>query len=130
MADGALVRFDKLAKVCGLLASSHDGERSAAAHRASAILQEFGWTWRELVEKAARGAVHEQVSGHAGSTDAEAVDLPVEWRAAVRVCRRAMWCLTPWEQRFLDGIAVRRAISAKQKAVRARCYAKAARAAS
>ena len=77
MADGTLRPFDKLAKVCGLLASSHDGERSAASYWASAILKEAGWTWRELIANAARGAVHELVSDPAASTDAEAQTFPV-----------------------------------------------------
>ena len=46
---------DLLAKVCGLLGSDHDGERSAAAYRASQMLRAAGLTWRELVERACIG---------------------------------------------------------------------------
>ena len=44
---------DRLAKLCGMLGSAHDGERAAAAMKATAMLQSLGMTWRELVEAAA-----------------------------------------------------------------------------
>jgi hypothetical protein len=49
-ADGlAALEPDRLAKVCEYLTSAYDGERAAAAHKASAMLGRAGLTWTELV---------------------------------------------------------------------------------
>lgn len=39
----------RLAKVCGLLGSDHDGERASAARAATAILLAAGLTWEQLI---------------------------------------------------------------------------------
>lgn len=46
--------IERLARICGLLGSSHDGERSAAAYQATQLLRRHGLSWRELVEAAVR----------------------------------------------------------------------------
>ena len=43
----------KLAKVCGLLGSDHDGERAAAAAAATRILRDAGVSWSELLSAGA-----------------------------------------------------------------------------
>ena len=45
MDDRAL---DRLRKVCGLLGSEHDGERAAAALRATAMLRDAGRSWADI----------------------------------------------------------------------------------
>lgn len=40
---------DKLAKICGMLGSSHDGERASAALLATQILSDLDLSWRDLV---------------------------------------------------------------------------------
>lgn len=38
----------RLRKICGLLGSDHDGERAAAAAKATALLREAGKTWADI----------------------------------------------------------------------------------
>jgi hypothetical protein len=40
---------DRLTKILGLLGSSHDGERAAAAAKADALVRGAGLTWRDVV---------------------------------------------------------------------------------
>jgi hypothetical protein len=91
---------DKLAKVCGLLGSNHDGERAAAAHQATEILRRHGLTWAELIL----------------ATPAEASD-GGGWRAMRRECARHPKLLTDWELAFVTTIARRTAISDRQREV-------------
>ena len=42
----------RLAKVCGLLGSDHDGERASAAYQATKILRAAGMTWADIVAPA------------------------------------------------------------------------------
>jgi hypothetical protein len=52
----ALVDLQRLARVCGLLGSDHDGEALAAARQAEKIRKKLGLTWEELlVPSPARG---------------------------------------------------------------------------
>ncbi len=41
--------LDRLAKVCGMLGSSHQGERAAAALKATELLRDAGLTWAAFV---------------------------------------------------------------------------------
>ena len=41
--------LEKLAKLCGLFSSHHDGERASAAAKADEILRSLGLTWRDIV---------------------------------------------------------------------------------
>ena len=41
---------DRLAKLCGMLGSAHDGERAAAAALADALVREAGLTWRDVIK--------------------------------------------------------------------------------
>ncbi len=44
---------EKFTKVCGLLSSNHDGERAAAALKATAMINEAGLTWEHVARKGA-----------------------------------------------------------------------------
>lgn len=44
--------INRLAKVCGMLGSAHDGERAAAALLASQILEDIGVSWSDLIHSA------------------------------------------------------------------------------
>ena len=46
-------------KVCGLLASSHDGERAAAALKATAMLRAAGMSWAQVGVGAATASAHD-----------------------------------------------------------------------
>ena len=39
----------KLAKICGLLSSSHEGERLAAANKANQLLKKLRLTWYDIL---------------------------------------------------------------------------------
>ena len=58
---------DKLSKIAGLLGSSVDGERSAAAYRATALIRAAGLTWAELIHAA-------------GPREPKALDPGSDWR--------------------------------------------------
>ena len=96
----------KLSKICGLLASSHDGERSAAAYKATQLLQSHGLTWSDVIAPArpastlpprpqSHGPVHVAVA-----------------RAALQHAGH----LTNWEVAFLQSIARQRRLSLRQEA--------------
>ena len=104
---------DRLAKICGLLGSNQDGERSAAAYQATKILQEHRLTWRDVIEAA-------------GRREAEQLEAP-DWREQLTVCASRTVRLTEWECRFLAQL-VRwgRRPSEKQLIILARIYAKVA----
>ena len=79
----------KLAKICGLFSSNHDGERAAAAWQADRIVRAAGLTWLELL-------VNDQ---HAQ---------PQTYHTSPRdILTRYSADLTVWERTFLDGIARR-----------------------
>src|SRR5262245_21937128 len=40
---------NKLALICGMFGSQHDGERAAAASKAHGIVQELGMTWHQIL---------------------------------------------------------------------------------
>ena len=92
------------AKICGLLGSSFDGERAAAAHKATEFLKARGLTWGEFVElalgQAARG-------GRPGRS----------WRETVRACLARDELISAWERRFLLSIRERSHLTPKQLAV-------------
>ena len=111
---------DRLAKVAGLLGSSHDGERSAAAYRATEILRELGLTWRELVERACAEPPQARIE----PPEEEGSDLPMHWRLAAHACLRAAWALSDWECQFLQQIVTKPRISIRQRAILAELYAK------
>lgn len=40
---------DRLAKLCGMLGSDHDGERASAAAKADRLVRDAGLTWPEII---------------------------------------------------------------------------------
>ena len=50
----ALVDRQRLARVCGLFGSDHDGEALAAAWQAEKIRKKVGLTWEELLVPSSR----------------------------------------------------------------------------
>lgn len=98
---------ERLAKLCGMLGSAHDGERAAAGLLASRLLREKGLRWDDVI----------------GSTPAPlppprpapgAPDCPVSRFDAVRLVLANTAMLTPWELGFVQSVAWRRRWSPKQ----------------
>ena len=45
----AKLDLDRLAKLCGLFSSAHEGERASAAAQADALLRNAGMTWSDVI---------------------------------------------------------------------------------
>src|SRR5690242_17855475 len=90
----ALVNRQRLARVCGLLGSDHDGEALAAARQAEKLRKKLGLTWDELLVPPTRQ---------------RAADPPPEeltdWRLACHFCLERYWLLTSWELDFVATVA-------------------------
>jgi hypothetical protein len=90
----ALVDRHRLARVCGLLGSDHDGEALAAARQAEKIRKKLGLTWEELLVPPTRQ---------------RAADPPPEeltdWRSACHFCLERSRLLTRWELNFVATVA-------------------------
>jgi hypothetical protein len=82
----ALVDLQRLARVCGLLGSDHDGEALAAARQAEKIRKKLGLTWEELLVPPTRQR----------AADPPPEDL-TDWRSACHFCLERYWSLTSWE---------------------------------
>lgn len=110
---------DKLAKVAGLLGSDHDGERSAAAFRATALIRDSGLNWSDVIRAA--GPRH-------GQPDPEP-DSAAGWRHKLQVIIDNPQHLTPWESEFVLSVlgnGRKWKPSEKQAAVLDRIYRKVA----
>ena len=95
------------AKICGLLGSSFDGERAAAACKATEFLKARGLSWGEFVHLAMGQA-----------TRAGQIRRP--WRATVHACLAKDELTSDWERGFLLSIRERPYLTPKQWAVLAR----------
>jgi len=90
----ALVDLQRLARVCGLFGSEHDGEALAAARQAEKIRKKVGLTWEELLVPFPRQR----------STDPPPDEL-TDWRSACHFCLERYWSLTRWELDFVAIVA-------------------------
>jgi hypothetical protein len=100
----ALVDLRRLARVCGLFGSDHDGEALAAARQAEKIRKKLGLTWDELLVPPTRQR----------AKDPSPEDL-TDWRSACHFCLERYWSLTRWELEFVATVArYKKAPSVKQ----------------
>ena len=110
----ALVDRQRLARVCGLFGSEHDGEALAAARQAEKLRKKVGLTWEELLVPSPRP--------RSGEPPPE--DLP-NWRWACHFCLERYWLLTSWELDFVATVArYTKAPSAKQMIILQRLVAR------
>jgi hypothetical protein len=72
----------RLAQLCGLFGSDHDGERATAAQMADRLVRDHGLTWPDVLRPAVAGADR----------------LPLPWRDACEAVLGA-GC-TAWESQF------------------------------
>jgi hypothetical protein len=91
--DDAVV--ERLARICGMFGSDHDGERASAAAMADKILRQHGVTWPQILIPH-RSTIEELISF--------ALDAG---RAGI---------LNTWEEAFLRGTKGRRSLTEKQLA--------------
>jgi hypothetical protein len=97
--------LQRLAKLLGLLGSSHDGEVLAAARKAHSLLIEKGATWYQALQ------VTEIVEPSAGRKPKAA---PVHHQQAQALLEHQA-LLTPWEKQFLQGILDFSALTNEQR---------------
>jgi hypothetical protein len=110
----ALVDLQRLARVCGLLGSEHDGEALAAARQAEKIRKKVGVTWEELLVPSIRPR----------SADPLPEEL-TDWRSACHFCLERYRSLTSWELDFVATVArYQKPPSAKQLIILQRLVAR------
>ena len=104
MTATAMLDRQRLARVLGLLGSSHGGEVLAAARQAERLRCRAGVTWFDILEP--KPEVIAPIAPEMSTSD------------AIRVCRARTDLLTPWESDFVASLTRQRAqISAKQETI-------------
>ena len=109
---------ERLAKIVGLLGSDQPGEVCNAASAATRLLRDNGMTWEALI---LRPPVASPAADPASPPRPQS-----GWRGAVATCQARPELLTRWERGFLDGLAQRRTLTAKQAIILARLIDKVA----
>lgn len=102
---------ERLAKIVGLLGSDQPGEVCNAASAADRLLRDHGMTWEALILRplvTSPAAYPPPPPPQSG------------WRGAVAACQARPELLTRWERTFLDGLAQRRTLTAKQAIILSR----------
>ena len=87
--------LERLARICGMFGSNHDGQRASAAAMADKILREHGVTWPQILIPD-RSTIEELISfalDHGGAG-----------------------ILNAWEEGFIRGIKGRQSLTEKQLA--------------
>lgn len=94
--------IDRLAKICAMLSSSHDGERASAALLATQILSDLDITWQEVIHRAFSGRKEEAQSLNFDEREPG-------WH--VPYCRwlltNKMTDLNDWEIKFLSNLCTK-----------------------
>jgi hypothetical protein len=98
----------RLAKLCGMFGSDHDGERATAALKADRLVRALGLTWCEVL------------SPQPNLLASPGQSIP----AKIKLLRRHLPMLTEWERGFVISLARFQRISRKQQAVLDRLVAK------
>ncbi|WP_120010412.1 hypothetical protein [Teichococcus vastitatis] len=101
----------KLVKICGLLGSDQEGERSAAAWQATRLLQKHGMSWQDVFAASPLpppSPPQPSPAPQRASRPSWGHVSKVHWALGFRSR------LTPWEGAFLQEIGRRPRISAKQ----------------
>jgi len=107
----------RLAKLCGMLGSSHDGERAAAALKATEFLKAHNLTWHDFVVRLAGTSGATKGDDRKPQHWSEGPHTDVEW---CRAFKTECWdYLTGWEQQFITDVLKRDywPLSAKQREV-------------
>jgi hypothetical protein len=83
----------KLAKLCGLFGSHHDGEVAAAARKVHQIVRSAGFVWGDIIVSRSTSAVEDLID---------------------EALRDGEGIINSWEEGFLRGIRGRQHLTAKQ----------------
>jgi hypothetical protein len=76
---------ERLAKLCGMFGSEHDGERAAAALKANEFVRDLGLTWSDIVLKSTAIVVRND-----------------DWRRMAEYGHKHRWRLDGRERRFVE----------------------------
>ena len=95
--------LNKLASILGLLGSSHQGERDAAALVADRLVRGRGLEWSQLLAPK--------------PPTPAAPPAPSSVEADLRICRAYPGLLTDWERGFLRGLKPGYMLSEKQRRI-------------
>ena len=82
---------DKLAKLCGLFGSDHDGERATAAAKADQLIRSHGLCWSDVI-----------------------APVPISTTERIRFALGHIDMLSRWEFGFLLGIRGKQTLTEKQ----------------
>jgi hypothetical protein len=96
---------ERLAKLCGMLGSEHDGERATAAAKADAFVRSLGLTWPDIIAPSLVPHVP-WIRSPAGETD---------WQRMASFCHAHRWTLSQKERAFIDGVRAWREPTDRQK---------------
>jgi hypothetical protein len=84
---------DRLAKICGLLGSAHDGERASAALKADALVRAAGLTWADVINVPPPAADAPRIRAwRSTSTD---------WQKMAAFCHQRRHQLSSWDRDFV-----------------------------
>jgi hypothetical protein len=98
---------ERLAKLCGMFGSDHDGERASAAAMADEIVRAHGLTWRDVISTSAtRSCGMDDIA----PAPTDSVETQIEF------CLQHEDLLNSWEWGFLNGIRGRQFLTDKQLA--------------
>ena len=113
MADLSSSERARLASICGMLTSSHAGERAAAALKATEFLQARGLTWREALDQAEARIVYLPMPAYRQPDPAPASKL----QETIAQLMRCPEQLSEWEHSFLASLRRQRRTTPKQATI-------------
>lgn len=111
---------DRLAALCGMLGSNHDGERANAAAQASKIVLTNGLTWQGIIAAAfaPKEAFHpDPPQADYGESTVTGLDDFADHSAAARWVLANAATLSDWERDFLHNVQTFSRLSDKQRGV-------------
>ena len=82
---------DRLARICGMFGSDHDGERATAAAKADQLIRSHGLRWSDVI-----------------------APVPTETTDRIRFALGHIDLLSRWEHGFLLGVRGKQTLSEKQ----------------
>jgi hypothetical protein len=80
---------DRLAKICGLFSSTHDGERASAALKADAMVRAAGLTWADVINVPPYASVRPRIRA---------------WAKMAAFCHERRHQLSQWERNFVSAM--------------------------
>jgi hypothetical protein len=94
---------DRLAKLLGMLGSSHVGEVANAGRLADKLVRGAGLTWPDIITPALLPPNTDPIGG--------------DWRQTAATCNRYLHLLNRWEADFLAGLPRFPRLSSKQRSI-------------